>query len=180
MNSLRLFSGLIALAGLSSNLFAQEMPSPTKEHKVLMQDVGEWEIEGKMLMPTGFEKFKAEEKVTAIGGFWTVSHYSADVLGGLKGSSTLGYDPETKMYVGTWVDSFQPSPTKMKGKYDAKTKTMTFETMGVGMDGKPMPGKIIIKYNDDNSHTFTMMQQDPTGQTKEMVATMEMAYTRKN
>ena len=46
-------------------------------------------------LPTG------EEKVVAIGKFWTVSHYSSDIFGGLKGSSTLGYDPKTKKFVGT-------------------------------------------------------------------------------
>jgi hypothetical protein len=56
---------------------------------------------------------------------------------------------------------------------------MTLTTTGIGMDGKPMTGKIIIQYKDENSHTFTMMHKDPTGETDKMVKTMEMAYTRK-
>ena len=161
-----------------SNVNAQ-FPSPSEEHKIVMRDVGEWEITGSMLMEQGNQTFKGEEKVTAVGGFWTVSHYSSDFMGGLKGSSTMGYDPQTKKFVGTWVDSFMPAPTHMKGSYDEKTKTMTYETVGTGMDGKPMPGKIVIKYIDDNSHTFTMMHKDPTGQTDKLVKTMEMKYTRK-
>ena len=47
------------------------------------------------------------------------------------------------------------------------------------MDGKPMPGQIIIHYKNENSHTFTMMHKDPTGQTDKLVKSMEMIYTRK-
>ena len=161
------------------DLAAQQMPTPSEEHKIVMMDVGEWTITGKMLLPQGFQEFKGEETVVAIGKFWTVSHYSSDIFGGLKGSTTIGFDPRSKKFVGTWVDSFQPAATHMKGTYDKKTKTMTYATTGIGMDGKPMPGKIIIQYKDENSHTFTMMHKDPTGQTDKMVKTMEMIYTRK-
>ena len=161
------------------NLFAQQMPAPSAEHEVLMKDVGEWTIEGKMITPNGFQKFKGKEKVIAIGKFWTVSEYSSDAMDGLKGSTTIGFDPATKKYVGKWVDSFQPSATQLKGTFDKKSQTMTYQTMGVGMDGKPMPGKIIIKYDNMNSHTFTMMHKDPTGQSDKLVVTMEMSYKRK-
>lgn len=174
----RLFAVSFAIVGLTSTAMAQQMPTPSEEHKLVMQDVGDWTIKGKMLMPTGFQNFKGEEKVVSIGKFWTVSHYSSDAMGGLKGSATMGFDPKTKKFVGTWVDSFMPAVTRMKGTYDKKTKTMTYETVGTGMDGKPMPGRIIIKHKDENSHTFTMMHKDPTGQTDDLVKTMEMTYTR--
>lgn len=170
---------VLLLFGIAPQLSAQEFPQPTEEHKIVMMDVGEWDIKGKMMMPDGFQEFKATEKVTAIGGFWTVSHYSANIFGGLKGSSTIGYDPQSKKFVGTWVDSFQPAVTHMKGTYDKKTKTMSFDTTGIGMDGKPMPGKIVIKYKSKDEHTFTMMHKDPTGQSDKMVETMVMQYTRK-
>ena len=163
-----------------SELNAQEMPTPSEEHEIVMRDVGEWTVKGKMMMPQGMQDFTAEEKVVAVGKFWTVSHYSSDIFGGLQGSSTMGFDPKSKKFVGTWVDSFQPAPTKMEGSYDKETKTMTYATMGTGMDGKPMPGKIVVQYKDENSHTFTMMHKDPTGQSDEMVKTMEMTYTRKS
>ncbi len=168
-----------AVLGLTSNAASQEMPRPSEEHKVVMQDVGEWVITGKMLTPTGFQDFKGEEKVVAIGKFWTVSHYSSNAMGGLKGSATIGFDPKTKKFVGTWVDSFMPTPTRMKGTYDRKTKTMTYETVGTGMDGKPMPGRIIVHYKDAYNHTFTMLHKDPTGQSDKLVTSMEMSYSRK-
>ena len=174
-----LISTSVALLCMAPGGLAQEMPQPSDEHKILNKDVGEWTIRGKMLMPTGFQEFKGEENVVAIGKFWTVSHYSSDAMGGLRGSATIGFDPRTKKFVGTWVDSFMLSPTRMKGTYDATTRTMTYETVGMGMDGKPMPGRIVIRYKSDNTHTFTMMHKDPTGQSDRLVTTMESTYTRK-
>lgn len=174
----RILAGCLVIC-LGPVLAAQEMPTPSQEHEIVMKDVGEWTIRGKMLMPEGFQEFKGEEKVVAVGKFWTVSHYSSDIFGGLEGSTTLGFDPGSKKFIGTWVDSFQPAATNMKGTFDKETQTMTYATMGIGMDGKPMPGKIIVHYKDDNSHTFTMMHKDPTGQSDKMVKTMEMTYTRK-
>ncbi len=170
--------GLVICAAQS--LVAQEGPTASKEHKIVMKDVGDWSFKGKMMLEEGFQEFKGEEKVVAIGKFWTVSHYSSDIFGGLKGSATIGFDPRSKKFVGTWVDSFQPAVTHMKGTYDKSTDTMTYATTGIGMDGKPMPGKIVIHYKDENTHTFTMFHKDPTGQTDKMVKTMEMLYTRKS
>ena len=172
--------GIFISIGSCLSIVAQEMPAPSAEHKIVLRDVGQWTVTGKVMMPEGMQEFKGEEKVVAVGEFWTVSHFSADMFGGLKGSSTMGYDPMSKKFVGTWVDSFQPAVTHMAGSYDESSKTMTYETKGLGMDGKPMPGKIIIKYQDENSHTFTMMHKDPTGQSDELVTTMEMTYIRKN
>ena len=58
---------------------------------------------------------------------------------GLKynGHGQFGYDAKMKKYVGTWVDSFGPHVTHMVGKYDAKTKTLTYATKGVNPDGSP-------------------------------------------
>lgn len=179
--SMRLVLASLAIVfGFHSHVTAQQSPSPSEEHRIVMQDAGKWTIQGKMLLPEGFQEFKGEETVVAIGEFWTVSHYSSDVFGGLKGSSTFGFDPIAKQFVGTWVDSFQPTTTHMKGSYDKEAKTMTYATAGIGMDGKPMPGKIIIQYRSVDSRIFTMMHKDPTGKTNKMVTTMEMTYTRKS
>lgn len=176
----RIALGFVICAGLVSQAIAQQPPTPTDAYKIVMMDVGEWNITGKMLLPEGFQEFKGEEKIDAIGKFWTVSHYSSDMFGGLTGSTTIGFDTKTKTFIGTWVDSFQPTVTHLKGTYDQKTKTMTFATAAIGMDGKPMPGKIVIQYKNKNSHLFTMFHKDPTGQTDKMVKTMQMTYTRKD
>lgn len=170
----------LCLIAFPAFAIAQDMPTPSPEHSVLMKDVGQWTFTGKMITPDGFQEFKGEESVKTVGKFWTVSDYSSDVFGGLKGSATVGFDPTTKKFVGTWVDSFMPFPTKMTGTFDKETNMMTYMTTGIGMDGKPMPGKIVIHYKDSDHHTFKMMQKDPTGQSDKMVTTMEMTYTRKS
>ena len=74
------------------------------------------------------------------------------------------------------MDSFGPHPTKMVGTYDADSKTMTYETMGVGMDGKPMKGKNVVVYQSDDRRLMTMYMTFP-GQDK-MVKSMEIQYER--
>ncbi len=173
--SLSIFA--LMVAGFVTQATAQEMPKPSEEHKIVMADVGMWKVKGKLFMGENASEFEGKESVTNVGGFWTVSQYSATMFGQpFRGSATMGYDPKAKKFVGTWVDSMQPHPTKMVGTYDKASKTMTFKTTGVGMDGKPAAGKIVIKYTDD-TRSFTMWGPDPAGGDK-MVKGMEMTYTR--
>ena len=84
-------ASLVVVVGMNSHVAAQQMPAPGPEHEMVLRDVGDWTIKGKMMMPQGMQDFEGEEKVVAIGGFWTVSHYSSDIFGGLKGSSTMAW-----------------------------------------------------------------------------------------
>jgi uncharacterized protein involved in high-affinity Fe2+ transport len=59
---MRLLTFCLSLSALAS-LFAQEMPAPSPEHKIVQIDVGEWTIESKMMMPEGIQPFKADEQV---------------------------------------------------------------------------------------------------------------------
>ena len=74
---------------------------------MILKGVGEWE--GTMTMyGMGPEPITipAKESVTALGQFWTQSHFSCD-FGGMafEGSATSGYDPAKKKFVGTWIDN---------------------------------------------------------------------------
>ncbi|MEM7477614.1 MAG: DUF1579 family protein, partial [Planctomycetota bacterium] len=85
------------------------------------------------------------------------------------------YDAAKKKYFGTWVDSFSPNPTRMEGTYDAKSKTMTYDTTGVGMDGSPTKGKNVVFYGKDK-RTMTMYSAAPD--TGEIIKVMEIVYTK--
>ena len=168
----------LLLTSFVTQAYAQpEMPKPSEEHKIVMADVGHWKVKGTLFMGGQEQEFEGKESVTNVGGFWTVSQYSATMFGQpFRGSSTNGYDPKSKKYVGSWVDSMQPHATHMVGTYNKESKTMTFETTGVGMDGKPSKGKIVVKYKD-GAREFTMWGPDPSGG-KEMVKVMAMTYTK--
>jgi hypothetical protein len=51
-------------------------------------------------------KVKGNEVVRSIGGFWIVAESKGDMMGKpFLGVMTLGFDPQTKKYTGTWSDS---------------------------------------------------------------------------
>ena len=172
--------GLVFALGFVATTSAQ-FPSASKEHEVLKMEAGDWDAEVTMFMgPTGpYEqphKSKGKESNRMLGDFWLVSDFSGD-FEGLKftGRGQFGYDASKKKYVGTWIDSFSPHVTKMAGTYDADKKTMTFETAGMGMDGKPSKGKNVVVYGKDK-RTMTMFMAAPG--TDKLIKMMEINYTR--
>lgn len=94
-------------------------PQVTEEHKMVQRGVGEWT--GTITMHNMPQPLASPctETVTAVGELWTTSRFEMD-FGGMpfSGSSTFGYDPDKKMFVGTWVDSMTPRLTIMEGAYD--------------------------------------------------------------
>ena len=137
MNSIRfapklLALGLFALATSCDNATVASAaeqagpPQPTAEHKELLKGVGSWEGTLTAYIPDQPEsKIPAQEEVVAVGGFWTHSRFSCTFEGQQYiGTGTFGYDPATKSYVGTWVDSMTAHLSIMKGEKDSKTNAM--------------------------------------------------------
>jgi hypothetical protein len=66
-----------------------------------------------------------------LGGFWVVSEMKADMMGmPMTAIQTIGYDPESKKYVGTWVDSMLSHMWKYSGTIDPAGKKLTLEAEG--------------------------------------------------
>ncbi|MEL7500168.1 MAG: DUF1579 domain-containing protein [Planctomycetota bacterium] len=160
-----------------------QMPQPTEHHKLLLKDVGTWNAsvkswvgdDGTMLdeptMTTG------TEKNYMVGGFWMVGEYEGKFYGQpFTGRSTMGYDMEKKQFVGSWIDSFSPSAMTMTGKWNKEKNTMTWETLGMGMDGKPTKGKSVQEYKEDGTRVFSMYSAMPGHDKLQKV--MEMTYTK--
>jgi len=120
----------LALCGVSFALApaVQGMVQATKQHEKIKMGAGSWagtltthSMGEPMTMP-------CSEVVTSIGDLWTTSRFEADFMGmPFVGSSVLGYDPEKKKYVGTWIDSMHPRLTVMEGTYDEAKKAIVME-----------------------------------------------------
>lgn len=154
-------------------------PTPAPEHAFLLESVGTWNVKTKHFMEPGSPPIEgtATDKVVAIGGFWTSSRYETLFMGQpFIGQCTLGYDPEKKRYVMTWVDSMSHFLFIMEGLYDAKTKTMSLTGKGPSMTG---PGLVdwrcVMHVPDKNHQLMKMYVAMPMGECQ----LMENAYTRK-
>ena len=179
------FSTLAAtlLFGLSATVASAQGPiQPTEHHKLLHNDVGDWDAVVKIWM----EGPDAEPMVSkggesnrlVAGGLWLVSDFHSQ-MGPMKfkGFAQIGYDINKKKYVGTWVDSMNSAITQMEGTYDAKTKTVTMESKGTDpATGKPMVSRNITRYIDKDHKVFEMHAPGPDGK---FFKVMEISYTRK-
>jgi hypothetical protein len=143
---------------------APKMPSPRKEHEWLKQLAGEWDTESEMVMGPGKPtvKTKGTESTRLVGGFWSVSEHKGDFMGApFTGLMTVGYDPEKKKYVGTWVCSMCDRLWKYEGTADGKTLTLETEgpCPGTGKLAK-MKDVIELKSNDHKVLTSSMQTED--------------------
>jgi hypothetical protein len=129
---------------------AQEVPAfpqPTKEHEFLQQFVGEWETEAEASMGPGQPPIKCKGKASSrmLGGFWLINESQGDMMGmTVNAVQTIGYDPEKKKYVGTWVDSMVNYMWKYEGEVDSTGKTLVLEAEGPNF----MTGGKTTKFRD--------------------------------
>lgn len=172
-----LFS-FVLVASVCGSAIAQGF-EPTKEHKLLMKEVGTWNAKGKLWMPGAEEptEFEGVEVNRSVGGMWIVSDFKGNFFGQkFEGHAMTGYDMDGKKYMGIWFDSMSPYPSKMEGSYDAEKSTMTFNTVTKNPEnGEEMKGKNVVHYKDKNTRVMTMYSEMDGKMTK----SMEMVYTRK-
>jgi hypothetical protein len=121
---------------------------PQKEHQWLQKLVGKWTFEGECIMgpdqpPT---KHTGSETVRSIGGLWTLGEGTGAGPDGGQMTSimTLGYDPQTKRFVGTFIASMMTHMWIYNGTLDASGKVLTLDTEGPDFSGGPG----MVKYQD--------------------------------
>jgi hypothetical protein len=145
-----------------------KMPAPQKEHEWLKQFVGEWESESEVTFEPGKPpvKCKGAETARMLGGFWVVGEGKSEIMG-MKFSSilTLGYDPDRKKYVGTWVDSMTSYLWKYEGTLDATGKILTLDTEGPSAmaPGKTSRYREVIEFKSKDERVFSSAIQGEDG-----------------
>jgi hypothetical protein len=168
-------SALVAVAGLvwaGQDMGGKEQEGPpgakpTKEHLGLKEMEGTWECVMKSdMMP---EDAKGTETITMVGGFWAVFDVKfPEMMMGFPwhGHGTIGYDPEKKKYVGTFVHSAAPHMSIGEGTMDAAGKVLTMNWEGMGPSGKMEKMREVYEKKDKDNATMTMYGTGPDG--KEM------------
>ena len=149
-----------------------EMAVPQKQHQWLQQLVGEWVSEVDATMEPGKppEKVKGTESVRSLGGLWTLAEGQCEMPGGGTGTTmmTLGYDPDTQRFVGTFIGSMMTHLWVYDGALDAGERVLTLEAEGPSMAGEGKLAKyrdaIELKSRDHRVLTSHMLADDGTWQ----------------
>lgn len=179
----------LTVALTATSVFAHEGEhedvAATEDHAVLEQDIGVWDADMNMWMsPEGGEPMPAkgvETNTLMVGGMWLLSEFKG-TFGGQEftGKGQFGYDPSSKKYVGTWIDSMSPYMMKMEGTYDASSRTLTFLAESINpQTGQPMKAKMETKYTSDDERIMTMYMGVP-GSEDEYFKHMECKYTKRS
>jgi hypothetical protein len=141
---------------------------PQKEHEWLHKLVGEWTFEVEASMEPGCAPghFQGSESVRSLGGLWIVAEGQGEMPGGGAATTmmTLGYDPQKKRYLGTWVGSMMTHLWIYDGALDATGRVLALDTEGPGMtvEGKMTKFKDVIELKSDDHRVLTshMLAED--------------------
>lgn len=142
---------LLVSLGLAGQIIAQEpseMPKPTAEHKWLHKFLGTWDSQATAKMGPEQQEMKCTAAIVSktLGEFWIVNEMKGESFGSpMNAIQTIGYDPNLKKYVGTWVDSENSFMWKYEGTVDASGKILTLEAEGPNFIGDP---KTMTKFHD--------------------------------
>jgi hypothetical protein len=139
-----------ALILLHAALLAQDQPQvsePDKQHEWLQKFVGEWESHSKASMGPDQPEMECSGTITSrmLGKLWVVNEMTSTTPGfEMRGLQTVGYDPQKKKFVGTWVDSMINHLWHYEGTVDESGKKLTLEAEGPNH----MAGGKLTKFRD--------------------------------
>ena len=121
---------------------------PQKEHEWLQKLVGEWSFEGECVMGPDQPPAKSTGSwsVRSLGGLWMIGEGTGDCPDGSTMNSiiTLGYDPQKRRFVGTFVASMMSHLWPYDGTLDASGKVLTLDSEGPSFAGNGT----MAKYQD--------------------------------
>ena len=142
---------------------------PQKEHRWLQKLVGDWTYEGEAIMEPGkpAEKFGGTESVRSVGDVWILAEGRGETPGGDPATMlmTLGFDPQKKRFVGTWIGSMMTHLWVYDGGLDAYERVLTLESEGPSMAAEGQMGKYkdVIELKSDAHRVLTSHAFGPDG-----------------
>jgi hypothetical protein len=134
---------------------------PQKEHKWLQKLVGEWTSEMECDAGPGQDSMKSKgtESVRSLGGLWTVAEARGEMPDGAPAEMimTLGYDPQTKRFRGTWIGSMMTHLWVYDGELDAAEKVLTLNAEGPDFSnpGSMRKYRDVIEFKSDDHRVLT-------------------------
>ena len=158
------------------------MTQPSKEHEWLKRFVGEWRMEGECVMEPGKPPMKSggTEKVRMLGDLWMIGEAVMEMPGGagtMEAVMTLGFDPNKKKFVGTWIGAGMGTMFVYEGELDAAARVLPLNTSGPSMmdPTKVARYQYVVELHDDNTRKLWSQMQDDKGAWHKF---MSATYTR--
>ncbi len=135
---------------------------PQKEHQWLEQLLGEWTYESEAVMEPGKPpmKFNGQETVRSLGGVWILCEGRGATPGGEeigRTIMTLGYDPQKRQYVGTFIGSMMTHLWSYVGQTDSTGSVLTLDTEGPSFtsEGKMSKFQDVIEIKPDGRRSLS-------------------------
>jgi hypothetical protein len=125
-------------------------------------------------------KTTGTELVRSLGGLWTIGEGEGEMPGGgtARTIMTLGFDPQTQRFVGTFIASMMTHLWPYSGTLDAAEKVLTLDSEGPSCidPGSTARYQDIIEFLSDDHRTLSSQFRGADGQ---WVHFMTAHYRRK-
>ncbi len=144
-----------------------EPTNKLEQHEWLQQLVGEWNVSSEAIMEPGGDSttWESKESIRSIGGLWIVAEGTADYDGqSFTSLMTLGYDPNKGAFVGSWIDTIQPTMWSYVGHLDESKRLLTLEAEGPSFGDPSKTAKyrdqIELIGSDEKKTTSSVLGED--------------------
>lgn len=130
-----------------------------KEHQWLQKLVGDWTFQGEATMEPDkpADKFEGAESVRALGELWIVAEGQGEMpgCGTVRTIMTLGFNPRSGRFVGTFIASMMPHLWVYDGALDGPGTTLALDTEGPDKSGKLVKYRDVIEIQGQDRRTLT-------------------------
>lgn len=131
-----------------------ENAKPEQEHLWLKKLVGNWTFEGEMSMGPDQPPMKSSgtETFRSLNDLWFIGEGKSTMPDGNSGTMimSLGYNPETKRYLGTWIGSMMTTLWVYDGFIEGNTLNLDAEGPSMAGDGKTATYRDSIEFVSDD------------------------------
>jgi len=138
--------------------------------------VGEWTYETEARMGPDQPPMKSvgTESVRSLGGLWTIAEGKGEMpgCGSATTIATLGYDPQKKCYVGTFIASMMTYLWVYdNGELDANGRILTLNAEGPSCegDGKTAKYRDVLTFENDDRRTLISFMMGDNGEWNQFV-----------
>lgn len=141
---------------------------PQAEHQWLDRFIGEWSYESvcQMAPDQPSQTTSGQMEARSLGGMWLLaeSHGVCPDNGTWNGMITLGYDPQNKQFVGSFVASMMSHFWPYAGTLDEAGRVLTLNSVGPKMTGTGTAKyRDSIEIENDNRWIMRSELQDDDG-----------------